>query len=385
METEASLGGTLVSLDTLNTLTMDTNFRELIEKAEEGQSVPRPNFQVDGKQIGSLELKNALDAANPSIPYVGIGLGKPLTIAIETVYVGAYPDAVAWIPGDQLGDVLVTSSNKAFHIPGSAPRAVHFFKPRAPRDDYLELRASEQGTRLAYYSPAVTDVSSILFTVEVSADREFSKVFGDSLAKAMSGAGALPVFAPAAPWLIAAGTAVPIAMKAVSMLAHPHTFFEQTVEVNFSRPGIGPAQPEALVLYPGGRSEDFKGFDRLIDFKKCNASGKPYRGTASYVVISLDGREQSAYANWAPVAASSAIVERFFQGDAFMEKALSLVTDSLATYNDVDFWRRANHELSEAADSTSEEAKQRRLDAFDALVKNIKSDDLRKAAEALRK
>ena len=49
---------------------------------------------------------------------------------------------------------------------------------------------------------------------------------------------ALPVFASAAPFLIAAGTAIPIALKAANLLARPHVFYEEHVELNFARPGV---------------------------------------------------------------------------------------------------------------------------------------------------
>lgn len=215
-------------------------------------------FNITGdRTLDVTDLALAQRAADPQIvDFTGIGPGKPLALILETIYIGDYPDTLRWIPGRQSGDVLVTSSHKPFQEVPAAARAVHMLQAAAERNSYLEFKAHAEGTRLVYYSPAVTDMS-IQFTFELSVDREFDAKLGDSLRQALLGAAALPVLAPAAPYLVVASGAVPIVKEAADMLARPHTFYEEGVEINMSRAGLVRSQASAFVLYPGGDESPF--------------------------------------------------------------------------------------------------------------------------------
>jgi hypothetical protein len=122
MPIAAALGETLVGLDELDEVAGSSGdeIREFVDKSE-----PDPGFAltVDGNvTIGPAELAKAREAKSSAIPYEGIGVGKPLTIVIETIYLGDYPDAMPWVPYFQGGDVLVTSAHKAFESFDAAPR-----------------------------------------------------------------------------------------------------------------------------------------------------------------------------------------------------------------------------------------------------------------------
>jgi len=269
----------------------------------------------------------------------------------------------------------VTSAHKGFQVFDAAPRTMHLLQPRVKRRTYPKVRATGQGSQLVYYSPAVADMS-ILFAVELSADRDFDAELGTKFATAVSAAGALPVFAPAAPFLVAASTAIPIATKAANMLARPRTFFEGHVELNMSRPGVMLAQPGALVLSPDGEEDAFHGH-KLHRFRLCDVvTGEPYRGSTPYVVISLDGGERPDLEGWTAQAASAVLLERFFAPDELIGQALDVATAGLSLYNDMVFRDKAADQLAKAKRATGA-AKGQYEAAAAAYKKNIRNEEIR--------
>lgn len=332
-----------------------------------------------GISLDHRDLARAHEVATGVIGYEGIGLGRPLTVMLQTVYVGDYPDTLRWWPGDNRGDILVTSAHKPFQNFEAAPRAVHVLSNKAERRVHLEQSAAEQGSRLLYHTPSVTD-SSILFTVEISVDREFSAELAESLSKALSMAGALPVFATAAPYLIAAGAAIPIATKAANMLASPKPYYAETVNVNFALAGLEAAQARALVLYPGEDEEKFAGYELGQGSLLRDPQGETYSGDLPYAVLSLDGSAHADLQGWTAQAASAVLLERFFAPDERLSKALELTTEALTYYNDVKYQERAAKALQAAREATEpEKAKLEKLAR--AYIKNIQNGDLRKAVE----
>lgn len=379
MPVAAALGEKLLDFTELDSLAESDahGVAEFLDRDDVDDSF---EVQISGaRAIGPAELARAREARSPRNPYQGIGLGRPLTITIERIYVGDYPDALPWVPGFNVGDILVTSAHKAFQTFDAAPRAVHLLEPRAALRSSLKAKAVGQGSQLVFYSPAVADFS-ILFSVELSADRDFNKELGESFAKAVTAAGALPVFASAAPFLIAAGTAIPIALKAANLLARPHVFYQEHVELNFGRPGVGLAQPGALVLYPGGDDRPFVDmYDLGDDFHLRHVeSGDRYAGPVPYVVISLDGTERPDLKTWSAQAASASLVERFYEPDELMTRALDIVTEGMSLYNDMGYRQRAEDALARARASNGEQRKKHQA-MYATYLKNIQSEAIRKS------
>jgi hypothetical protein len=379
MPIAAALGDTLVDLDALDEIARSTSGDRIRDFVEKPKVDSKFSVTVDGDvEIGPAELAKAREAKSTTKPYQGIGVGKPLTIVIETIYLGDYPDAMPWVPWVDTGDVLVTSAHKAFETFDAAPRAIHLLQKDAKRRASLKAKAAEEGSQLVYYSPAVTELG-ILFSVELSVDRDFDKEIGNALAKAVTAAGALPVFAPAAPYLVGAGVAIPIALNAVNMLARPNTFFGQHVELNFERPGVELAQPGALVLYPGSDDRAFDGY-KLEGLVLRNGKGAPYRGKLPYVVISLDGTENKNFDGWSARAASAALLDRFFSSGELLSSALEIVNESLVFYNDMKYRDMAAEALKKSKTSKGAE-KKRQKELYDAYTKNIKTEAIRKTVE----
>ena len=377
MPVAAALGDTLVGLDELDGIAASA--KDEVEDFLNAQQVDRDFILPvgDGLKLGATELEKARMARATANPYQGIGFGKPLTIVLETIYVGDYPDALAWFPGNNEGDILVTSANKAFQVFAAAPRSVHLLEPRAGRRSFLRASASREGSQVVHYSPAV-DAMSILFSVELSSDRDIDEQLGKSFAKAVSTAGALPVLAPAAPYLVAAGAVIPIAVKAAQMLSSPRTFFAESAELNFGRPGCELTQPGELVLYPRGHEGSFTRRYKLGSGRVLHdvVTGKQYDGPLPYIVISLDGSTRSDLSGWSAQAASAELLERFIQPDERITSTLEIVTEGLSLYNDMLFRDRAAKALEGAAAATGAE-KKKYEEHYKAYVKNIQNKEIR--------
>ncbi len=370
----AALGEKLYDLDELDEVVLSKK-EAIQEYIDDPKGQPRFSVSEGDVQIGHVELAKAVEAKSSAVPYQGIGFGKPLTITVESVYVGDYPDAVRFTPWAERGDVLVTSAWKPFERFQAAARAVHLLQENAARRSYPKVTATSQGTRLAFYSPAVTEMS-IFFSVELTVDRDFSSEVGDALAKAMTGAGALPVFAPVAPYLVAGAVLVPIGMNVAKMLARPRPFFAEDVEVNFTRPGLDVAQTGAYVLYPGGDKKPFAGYDKLRGCVLRDSNGTPYGGELPYVVISLDGTPREKLEGWAATAASALLLERFFAQDALMAEALDVVTSGLVYANDMTYRQKAVEAL-EKSKTLKGPKKKEQEELYKAYVKNIQTKELR--------
>jgi len=372
MGVKASVGNSLLSLDELDDLS------PRLEK-QFSQEDNHESFALaidDHRELLWDDLQRAFEAQSPTIPFEGIGLGLPLTIAVEHVYLGDYPDPMMWWPGAQKGDVIVTSAHKGFSVFGAAPRAVHMLRGNAARRRSLNVAATRQGSKLAYYSPAVTD-DAIYVTIEIAVDRELDKKYGTAVGTAFTAAGALPVFAPAAPFLVVASAVIPIAESAAGMLLSPTTFFEGTAELNFNRPGLAATQAGSLLLYPDDQDDAFADFSIGQDFSLINQKGARYRGDVPYVTISLDGRARSEYETWSAHAASAALLERYFSGPDLISGASDIVTQGMSLYNDLTYYDRASALEKRMRRMSNPENIEKLRQRYEAYKANVKNEDLR--------
>lgn len=313
------------------------------------------------------------------VPFREIGLGEALTVRIEQVYLGNYPDSMPWFPVDE-GDILVTSAYELTDVFEAAPRAIHALRRRPGRRTAVDFPADQEGTRLVYYSPAVTD-PALTITFQLSIDREFDESLGKAVSGALAGAAALPVFATGAPFLLAASVAVPITQKAANVLARARVFFASTEVVNFDQPGLKVSSRGGLVIYPD--KEDIGEFGtcrvRDGDFVLRDDAGKAYGGDLPYMVISLDGTPRNELEKWSSTALSAAMTSRFFAGDSTVTEAMKVVGEGMALYNDVTYERKARAVLDKLQTEMDDAARTKLVKQYKAYRKNVTSDVLKKS------
>ena len=366
-----ALGKTLVSHEELNARAYD------VERfATQLASSPRDAaIEFSTGATTGVEVTSAASAMESFTPFESIGLHKPLAIEIRHIYTGRFPKGSF---GGSKKDMLAATAVKSAATFGSAPRAVNYIKRSV--ESHANIRnpaASEDGTALVFYSPALTE-SAMLATFELVFDEFPQKVF-EALGNAFSGAGKIPIFAAKNVFFLAAGVVTKMIGRVGESIFDGQLAFQATEELSFNRPGASIPQADYRLLTQSplpqqtleGCSLDPRGV--LMD-----AAGAPYAGEEPYVTISLDGRSMPEYEGFMPHAASAAVLERFFNVKEGADQPLEPLLDAARIYSDLRFRREANEVRRRLELLATESPERPRLEErLHALSLNISNEELR--------
>jgi hypothetical protein len=263
--------------------------------------------------------------------FTQIGINRPLTVQIRHVYTGQFPKQ-RFLSGNK--DMLVTSATKDVAVFNAASRAVNFLrKDVAANSGFDSPAATDQGTPLVWYTPAVTSSSTIL-TLEIIFD-EFPNELVGKISTALSGLAGIPIFIPAAGYLLAAGTVVKLAGDLGQALFDGKPVFSATETIDFDTPGAIIAEAEfRIICNPDFDASQFRFIPKrgLVD-----SNGKVYDGAEPYVVISLDGKKRDEFASFGATMASSALMQKFYNIKDGTEAALDTVVEAMKLFNDSKF------------------------------------------------
>jgi len=219
---------------------------EIFEKATTGQLASfakevatNPSKAVldfaHGRATGENRLTEVISFSGEVVPFEAIGLNKPLTIMVRHVYTGKHPKGYLF---DKSKDMLLTSAMKGLVTYAAAPRAVNFLRRDVVAGtDMQTIAATEQGTPLIFYSPALTESSSIL-TLEIIFD-EFPQAAFDALSSALGSAAGIPLFASANFYLSAAGMVMKLLGQASESLFDGQTALVKNILNENLRPAEG--------------------------------------------------------------------------------------------------------------------------------------------------
>lgn len=328
---------------------------------------------------GSMNVKNLITsytaATGERVPFVPVGIGTPLTIEIRHVYTGQFPNRTLF---NTTSDMLVTSAIKSLATFSAAPRAVNYLRRSVDmRATVRNPAASEEGTPLVLYVPAVVERSSLL-TLEIAFD-EFPNEAFTTVSGALSAAAGIPVFLSASSYLVAAGTITKVLGELGHRLFDRGPVFSATVPLDFLRPGARSVAADFRLVVEDDVDPAFLRRYRLnSDGVLEDNLGLPYAGDIPYVVISLDGRQNDAYKEFTPTAASAALLDRFLALGERQAKPLGPLLDALKLYNDWTFRQKADEladELGKLGHDTDEYSNT--LATYDASVANIQNDLLK--------
>jgi len=356
------------------------------ELSERRDSVRDFSVAIARGGVASLELttgeathanvitRGAGDSGAPEPnPFTPVGLGKPLAIEIRYVYTGEYPHRVLF-GGNK--DLLVTSAVKGLVSYDAAPRAVNFLRDGVERNaGFATPEATEQGTPLVFYVPALTQ-SSTVATFEMVFD-DFPRPVFDQISAVFNSAAAIPLFASKSALLLGAGSLVKLAGKAGEALFDAHPEFRANESVVFQRPGGLDSVADFRVLTrSAAEAGDLAGYRVDPSGQLVSKTGDaPYSGPHPYMVISLDGREVKEYESFTPTAASAALLDRFFGVGEGRAQPADMLVDALKLYNDWKYRSRADLLQGELKKLKPEsDAYTKKKAEYDALVKNILSD-----------
>ena len=277
--------------------------------------------------------------------------------------------------------MAVLTGVKSIAINEAKTRALNFLTQDVKHHTHLQRpSAFSQGTVIVFYSPALVD-GSLTVDLEIVFDTFSQEVF-TTISSILGAAAGVPIFLAQSVYLLAAGGVAKLAGAAGEKLFDGRPSFAVSEPINIHWPGSPEARAGALLLTSGDVDSEDPGFRHKyqIDPASCQVVDKdqvPYTGDIPYVVISLDGTEQPTLKDFAPAAASSAVLNRFLHIRDGQSSAGEPVIEALKLYNDVVYRRevdRLNKEIGAMPDSTDKDGKVKLRDSY---LKNIVSDDMK--------
>jgi hypothetical protein len=351
---------------------------ELLEKRQEMEMLKAGNLQEITFSTGSASLKAATapmhilaeDAAPTA--FSPIGLGKPLTVRIGSVFPGNLPPK-GGLFGKKRG-VMISSAVKSWQSFEAQPRALNILKQRAEKNEAIPgPAATEEGTPLVFYSPALTDRSLIL-TLEMAFDNVDESFFA-GMGQVFQSAGGLPIFASAQPYLLAAGVLFNLGGAIGNAIFDSRAEFQATEGLYFNVPGeeITPAGFALVTRSPLDEATLKSHFIRDTGEMVENTSGAPYRGDVPYVVVSLDGTEDTKLESFSATAASAGLMKQFYNVREGSSTSSEILVDALKYYNDFRYRKEAQELQARLAAETDEEKKKEIQAKLDAVLKNIQT------------
>lgn len=330
------------------------------------------------------------DSLSDPLGFEPIGLGRPLAVELLAAWTGDAPgrSLIDRALGRSKPDLLVVSAAKAPQDPGTAPRAINQLVKDI--DDRVLYRPSalREGAPLMYYSPAVVDATTYL-SVELVVD-SFSGAALSTLGGLMASAAGLPVFAPAATWLLAGSVVARAGDRVGHALAETEPFLHASEDLRFDSAGFPVDLARFLVFADDRHLPELRGYRVRVDAEGQGSArvglvhardGSEYRGDVPFVIASLDGREREEFEGFKPAHATAALLERFYGTDALGATA-DVLREAMTLWNDLEYRTQAL-ELIDALEGMARGSDERKAaeKRLKALVKNIVTEAFRQGLE----
>ncbi|MFN7919989.1 MAG: hypothetical protein U0Q16_07830 [Bryobacteraceae bacterium] len=325
---------------------------------------------------GHVSPAAVLAAAPTAGAFSPIGTGLPALVMIRHVYTGRFPKSVF---GGGRKEMLLTSAVKDMVTFNAAPRALNVLKKRVPaKSNMMGPSATEEGTAVVFYSPAVTSPStSIAFDIFFN---DFNNELVGKVGDAFSSAAGLPIFGPYSGVLLAAGLAIKLGGNLADSLVDggPEQTFSDNLD--FEIPGVEVPLAGYRILCSQDLNLtdfDFKIGKGLVD----KATGTVYDGDEPYLVYLVDGKKNEAFAKFTPTAVAASVLSRFYNQKGGTEVAIDTVVDGLRLVNDMKFRGQAE-DLQKKIDALPADDPEREAltKKRKALIANIVEDVLKPKA-----
>jgi len=287
--------------------------------------------------LTSFDVAAAGDPPDP-IAFTPIGLGKPLTVMIREVYTGKFPKGGFLGGGGK--DMLVTSAVKSIASFEAKPRAHNFLQDKVAQRTHLHRpSAGRQGTPFVFHSPALLE-RSLTMDLTIVFD-SFPKEIFAQVGDIFSSAAGIPIFQVHSVFLLAAGMLTKLLGSAGEAIFDGKPVFNSSSPIDIALPGTTPIPPGFALI----TAENVNQLDK--DFLKNNHVNEQGQvvdknenedeGDVPYIVISVDGAPMEELANFAPTAASAAVLSRFFGIKDGQQLPLDTIIDAIKLFNDLKF------------------------------------------------
>ena len=334
----------------------------------------RAEIRLMAGTVSSTELA----AETKRTGFAPIGIGKPLTIEILTIYTGDAPGG-GFLRSDP--SLLVTSGTKDLQNTKHAPRAINQLIKKIVDKQYIEPTAFAEGSPVVYHSPAMVNITT-LTSYELVVDSFDHKLFG-SVSSLFDKAGGLPIFAPASAYLLAGSVLMKIFAKLGKALLESDPFLRSAFNIRFDTPVLEVTQAQHFVLYNDQHEGHFEGYKakpvkrtsgqeqmRLV----AESTGEEYHGSAPYIIASLNGNPRHDLKEFAPKQASAELLEDFYK-TKISANTVEVLGTALELYNDFSFRQKAEDlaaQLSGLPPDSKEQAEVKKL--LKAYNDNIRND-----------
>lgn len=281
--------------------------------------------------MGLLQTDNLVPTTD-GVPTTDIGLGKPLSIRILSMYPGR----------EHHRELLVTSAVKSRTTYDAKPRAMHCVF-RNVGGKLLAPLPSESGSRIVYYSPSVLD-SALDVELRFAFD-DFDYDNAEKWLAVASKAASLPVFAVATslggPGGAAAGKsilyfaerAVRVVLGAIDRLVDSDNDWVATgsFSMDFGKSGLKESSPGYVLFYGDNenaqtlapvdgdlarqdwapRSSAYRVDPATGTVVYADDPGQPVMEDEPYVLTYVNGASEEELVGWKTAAVSAALATRF--------------------------------------------------------------------------
>lgn len=323
--------------------------------------------------LGGLSERELSELDMPG--FVQVGIGKPMTVEILTVYTGDAPKK--FFGGKP--DLMVVSGIKSFQTFDAAPRAINLIHENITDKQYLEPGAFSNGSPVVYYTPCL-DSSTVFLSFELVVD-SIRKDSIETVANMFKAAAGLPVFVPANAYLLAGATILKIVGDLVNAF-ETAPYLSGSIDLRFMTSGLPVFRSGHYVMYNDGDKAEFGDYkigpvgdglgNQRTALIHCDTE-EEYKGDAPYIILNIDGRERPELDGYTPKLASASILEQFY-GRNQGKQVISSLEKALELYNDLIYREKAERILMKIGDlrpNTDEFIIARAL--FEAYNRNIKN------------
>lgn len=323
----------------------------------------------------------SLSTPQPGAPsataYAPIGLGKPLSVEILTIYTGSFKSKGLFAGNKR--DILCVSGVKAAETFNAAPRAINLLEQKIPDNTYLEFSAFDAATPYVYYKKSV-DTDTIDITIELAAS-SFDESLVDTITGLLKNAADLPIFMPAAGKLMAGSQFVNLVANGANDLFAPAPFLSETITLRFDTAGMPINIAQCMLLCRDQDENELNAYQVGVINQAGNAQmrlikdGNVYMGDAPYVLVNIDGTEKDSLETWTATLASSSVLSQFYGSDDKVAGAGAIVQQAMSLYNDYTYRTKADALKPQIANATPGSDQYKALqNQYNAYVKNIVSD-----------
>jgi hypothetical protein len=312
----------------------------------------------------------AATGAQPTGPQP-IGPKLPLSAYIIHVYTGKYPEHDFF--GNR-GDMAITSGVKSFSASQASARALNFLEAQVyPSTHFIAPAATNQGTPLILYSPAMTD-SAVTLTVQMATANDFVKDLLDEIGTGFTALAGIPILLPYSGYLLAGSALLKVGEGIADALYDSVPVLLQSTQINFDVAFTTPAQ--AGLRFFCNQDLDPQQYQYVDGKGLADSSGNIYNGPEPYIVVALDGTPHDGWKGFTPAVATAAVIQKFFSAQNVGQTTIDTLVDAVKIASDFKYRQQAE-QLKTQINAVPAPADKADLQAdYDAAVKNIVNPDM---------